>query len=233
MKLTQRRIEDLECPAGRRTCWSSTTSRPASACASRRAAAKSYLAQYPCRREAPRPARLMLGDLAGGRAGGRAGDPRRRRERPRPGRRTEEAAQRRKRKAAHEPDARRVDRAMGGAAPRRQARALRRGGRPRPPLCLRQAPEGRPPPISTAPPSFASSTPRQGRKGGHGEPHGRLWPRLLPLGGQARLARGQPVRKTFRLPRRQARARADGRGACARSGRRRPAPAPSTRSSEC
>ena len=132
MKLTQRRIEDLECPAGRRDMMVfDDEQRGLGVRVTARGGEDLSRAVHARRREAPRPARLVLGvSLAA--PGTPAGDPGRRRQGPRPGRRTQRRRAEAKRKAAHEAltlDA--LARAMGSLAPRRQARALRRGSRAR------------------------------------------------------------------------------------------------------
>ena len=67
MKLTQRRIEDLSCPAGRRDTMVFDDEQRGLGVRVTAGGGKSYVAQYTFRRiEAPGPGRLVLGDLVGG-----------------------------------------------------------------------------------------------------------------------------------------------------------------------
>ena len=147
MKLTQRRIEDLECPAGRRDMMvfddeqTGLGVRVTAGGKVRRESPFSLNIDMPARSAVSRLGACSAISLAAARKATRAimGDVAKGRD---PAGERKEAVQQAKRKAAHEAlTLAALARAMGGPAPRRQARALRRGGRARPPLRLRQAPE--------------------------------------------------------------------------------------------
>ena len=161
MKLTQRKIETLECPAGEKDAlvFDDEQARPRRPRHGERRQELSG-AIHARGAKATHPARFMLGNLACGRAGGRAGQSsatwRRAATRPPIARKP---AQEARRKATH--DALTLEALLEQwetPAPRREARAIRSRGGSSPPLCLRQASEGTRPPIWTAPPLFACST---------------------------------------------------------------------------
>ena len=147
----------------------------------------------PCRREAPHSSRLMLGDiLAAARDAVRAilGDVAKGRD---PAAERKEAAREAKRKAAHEALTLERSCSSNGRAlrladkrERYAAEAVRAA-----PLRLRQAPERAGRRSRPRDSRSRSRRPRQGRQDRDGEPDGRLRPRLLPMGDQARLAESQ------------------------------------------